>query len=70
MAKEVVEQKYYSVKDAAKILGISYQQMYKLAYEGHIESFVLGGTHTRRISKESLDRYIERSMHENAPSRA
>jgi len=59
--EEKVEQRYFTIKQVAKILGVSFQQVYSLCYEKKIESFVLDGTRTRRISKEALDAYIERS---------
>ena len=59
MAEE--KQEYFSVSEAANLLGISYRTMRRLVQEGEIVAVVFPGMDHKRISREEIDRYIERA---------
>lgn len=50
----------YTVRDAARMLGVSPKTVYRLMQSGDIESVIVGeGDRARRIPAEALKDYVE-----------
>ena len=56
-----VEQQYFSISEVATILGISKSSLRNLIKRGIIEAKTMDGMRSARISREELERYINRA---------